>query len=163
MTIVSIWLLYKIIPGALEWAFFDAAFTGENRDECREKAGGACWAFISERFNLFTYGFYPIEERWRVNLSFILLCAALVPILWDKTPMRKWGLYYACAFPFIAMWLLLGGFGLTPVETDKFGGFMLTLVIGVTGIAFSLPIGVLLALGRQSKLPIIRNFLGGLY
>ena len=158
MTIVSIWLLYKIVPGALDWLFFDAAFTGENRDECRAKADGACWAFISERFNLFTYGFYPAEERWRVNLAFILLIAALVPILWDKAPFRKMGLYYALAYPFIAAWLLLGGWGLEPVDTDEFGGFMLTLVIGVTGIAFSLPIGILLALGRQSKLPIIRVF-----
>ena len=47
MTIVSIWLLYKILPGALDWLFFDAAFTGENRDECRAKADGACWAFIA--------------------------------------------------------------------------------------------------------------------
>ena len=161
MTIVSIWLLYKIIPGALEWIFFDAAFTGENRDECRAKAGGACWAFIGERMKLFTYGFYPMEERWRVNLSFILLILAIVPVLYDQVPFRKFGLYFAAAFPLVAGWLLLGGFGLTPVETDKFGGFMLTLVIGITGIAVSLPIGILLALGRQSKLPIIRIFCVG--
>ena len=62
------------------------------------------------------------------------------------------------AFPFITGWLLIGGAGLTPVPTDKFGGFMLTLVIGITGIAASLPIGIALALGRQSNLPIIRLF-----
>lgn len=158
MTILSIWFIYKVVPPALDWLFFDAAFTGENRDDCRAQASGACWAFIGERLQLFTYGFYHIEERWRVNLSFILLIVALVPILWDKAPMRKIGLYFSCLFPFIAGWLLLGGFGLESVETDKFGGFMLTLVIGVTGIAFSLPIGILLALGRQSQLPIIRIF-----
>jgi general L-amino acid transport system permease protein len=60
------------------------------------------------------------------------------------------------AFPFITGWLLVGGFGLSPVETDQFGGILLTLIIGVTGISFSLPIGVLLALGRRSKMPILR-------
>ena len=156
MTILSVWFLYKVVPGAVDWLFLDAAFTGNDREECAAKADGACWAFISERMKLFTYGFYPEESRWRVNLSFILLCAAIVPVLFDKIPFRKIGLYFSCAFPFIAGWLLMGGFGLTPVETDKFGGFMLTLVIGITGIAFSLPIGILLALGRQSKLPVIR-------
>ncbi len=158
MTALSAWFLYEIIPPTLEWVFLDAAFTGENRDECRAKAAGACWAFISERFNLFTYGFYPHESRWRVDLSFLLLLIALVAVLWDRAPFRKQGLYFACAYPFIAGWLLLGGYGLEPVETDKFGGFMLTLVVGVTGIAFSLPIGILLALGRQSDLLAIRLF-----
>ena len=156
LTALSIWFLWWIIPPMMDWFFIDAAYTGADRNACRAKASGACWAFVNERFKLFTYGFYPAEYRWRVNLAFVLLCVALVPVLFDKTPLRKYGLWFAMAFPFIAGWLLIGGLGLTPVSTDKFGGFMLTLVIGVTGIAFSLPIGVLLALGRMSKLPIIQ-------
>lgn len=156
MTILTCWLLFEIIPPLMNWLFLDAAYTGESRDECRAVASGACWAFIGERLSLFTYGFYPVAERWRVNLSFILLIIAIVPILYDKVPYRKYGFYFAAAFPFIAGWLLIGGFGLTPVETDRFGGFMLTLVIGITGIAFSLPIGILLALGRRSSMRVIR-------
>ena len=56
----------------------------------------------------------------------------------------------------IICWLLIGGAGLTPVPTDKFGGIMLTLVIGVTGIVCSLPLGIALALGRISHLPALR-------
>lgn len=158
LTIISAWLVYKIVPSAVDWLFLDATFIAEDRNECRAKSDGACWAFIKERMALFTFGFYPLEERWRVIISAILLAIAVVPVLFDNVPYRKYGLYYTVAFPFIAGWLLLGGFGLTPVETDRFGGFMLTLVVGVTGIAFSLPIGICLALGRQSKLPIIRYF-----
>jgi len=159
LTLMSLWFLWWIVPPAIDWFFLDAAYTGADRNACRAQApDGACWAFVGERLQLFTYGFYPAEERWRVNLSFVLLCVALVPVLFDHVPFRKAGLIYAAAFPFIAGWLLIGGFGLTPVPTDKFGGFMLTLVIGVTGIAFSLPIGILLALGRMSKLPIIHVF-----
>jgi len=156
LTLLSAWLLYKIIPGAINWAFLDAAFTGEDRTACKAVASGACWAFIGERLSLFTYGFYPEEHRWRVDLSFIMLLFALVPVLFDNIPFRKYGLIFAAIFPFIAGWLLVGGLGLEPVGTDEFGGLMLTLVIGVTGIAFSLPLGILLALGRQSNLPIIK-------
>jgi len=162
LTILSAWFLIQVIPPVLDWAFLDAVFTGKDRNECRATGDGACWAFISERFELFTYGFYPIEERWRVNLAFILLVVATIPVLFDKAPFRKAGLYFAAAFPFVAAYLLIGGdflfFSLTHVPTTQFGGFMLTLVVGVTGIAFSLPLGILLALGRQSKLPIIKVF-----
>ncbi len=44
-----------------------------------------------------------------------------------------------------------------PVESLVFGGFMLSLVIGITGIAMSLPIGIVLALGRQSNLLIVKS------
>lgn len=159
MTLLVVWFLYKILPPMIAWGITDAAFSGEDRNACKAIGDGACWAFIRERLALFTYGFYPHEHRWRVNLSFLLLIAAVIPVLFDKVPFRKWGLYFSMAFPFIAGWLLLGGFaGLAPVATDKFGGFMLTLVIGVTGIVASLPIGICLALGRQSQLPIIRIF-----
>ena len=47
-------------------------------------------------------------------------------------------------------------FGLTEVETDRWGGLLVTMVIAVTGIAASLPIGIALALGRRSKMPIVR-------
>jgi general L-amino acid transport system permease protein len=43
------------------------------------------------------------------------------------------------------------------IASDKFGGFLLAIVIGVTGITFSLPIGILLALGRQSDMPIVKT------
>lgn len=158
ITLLSIWLLIETVPALLDWLFFDATWTAENRDECRAKGTGACWAVISERLSLFTYGFYPAAERWRVNLSGVLLILTIIPILFDRAPLRRYALHIAVAFPFVAAWLLVGGFGLTPVETDQFGGFMLTLVIGITGIGFSLPLGILLALGRQSNLRIIQMF-----
>ena len=161
ITVLTIYFLYLIVPPMLNWLFFSAVFEGASRDECRAvmaEAGskGACWAFIGQRFELFVYGFYPVEERWRVNLSFILMLAALLPVLFDKFPLRKQGLWYSLIAPVIICWLLIGGLGLTPVPTDKFGGFMLTLVIGVTGIVGSLPLGIVLALGRQSHLPAVR-------
>ena len=157
LTILAAWLLWVTIPPLLQWAFLDAAFTGESRKDCQAQSPGACWAFIQNRFELFVYGFYPAAERWRPNLAAVLLIVALLPVLWDNVPHRARLLFFTCAYPFIAGWLLIGGLGLKPVTTDQFGGFLLTLVIGVTGISFSLPIGVLLALGRQSKMPVLRT------
>ncbi|MCP4331349.1 MAG: amino acid ABC transporter permease [Gammaproteobacteria bacterium] len=162
ITVLTAYFLYIVIPPMLDWLFLDAVFVADSRDDCRaiaKAAGeelGACWAFIGKRFQIFVYGFYPVEERWRVDVSFLLMVAALIPVLFDKTPNRKFGLWYALAAPLIIAWLLLGGMGLTPVSTDKFGGFMLTLVIGVTGIVGSLPLGIALALGRQSPMPAVR-------
>ena len=160
MTFLAIWFLWSLIPPLLEWIFFDSVWSAASRKECWSKMevpeSAACWAFIKDRLGLFVYGFYPEASRWRVNISFILLIIAIVPVLYDRMPGRKFGLLYAVAFPFITGWLLVGGFGLTPVETDQFGGIMLTLIIGVTGISFSLPIGIILALGRRSKMPVLR-------
>ncbi len=162
LTILSAWFLVEVIPPVMDWAFFDAVYVAEDRNACRAKNDGACWAFISERFLLFTYGWYPEPERWRVNLSFVLLMIALIPVLFDRVPLRKAGLYFTAVFPFVAAYLLVGGellfMSLPPVPTSQFGGFMLTMVVGVTGIAFSLPLGILLALGRQSQLPVVKVF-----
>ena len=46
--------------------------------------------------------------------------------------------------------------GLPAIPSDQFGGFMLAIIIGTAGIVLSLPIGILLALGRQSTMPFIR-------
>ena len=160
LTLAGLWLLYSIIPPAVEWAFIKSIWTADSRTECWDKMEvpeeAACWAFIKGRLNLFIYGFYPAAERWRVDLSFVLLIFAILPVLYDKLPGRRHWYWYVAAFPFLAGWLLVGGFGLPRVETDQFGGFMLTLVIGVTGISFSLPIGIALALGRTSDMPVMR-------
>ncbi len=160
MTLLAIWFLWTLIPPLLDWIILDAVWTADSRKECWDKMevpeGAACWAFIKGRIQLFIYGFYPHASRWRVNLSFVLLIMAIVPVLYDNMPGRQYGLWYAVACPFIAGWLLVGGLGLTPVDTDQFGGIMLTLIIGVTGISFSLPIGILLALGRRSSMPVLR-------
>ncbi|MAF95284.1 MAG: amino acid ABC transporter permease [Rhodospirillaceae bacterium] len=156
LTLLAVYFLYSVIPLLGEWMFIDAAYEGESRKDCRAVAQGACWAFIGNRLPLFIYGFYPEAERWRVDLSFVLLILALVPILYEGTPQRGKAIIYSCLYPLIAAFFLVGGIGLERVPTDQFGGLMLNVIIGVTGIAFSLPIGIVLALGRQSHLPIVR-------
>jgi len=160
LTLLAFWMLWKIIPPLFEWSVVEAILGANSRVECWDQmpypAAGACWAMIKSRLSLFTYGFYPEPLRWRVDICFVMLALALVPVLYEKMPKRKYGLIYSAIFPFVAGWLLLGGLGLEHVPTDKFGGIMLTLILGVTGISFSFPIGIALALGRQSNMPILR-------
>jgi general L-amino acid transport system permease protein len=157
LTLLSLYLLYLIVPGLLQWGIFDAVLNAGSREECWEIADGACWALPAVRFDQFLYGFYPDHLIWRVHLLAVLFLLALVPVLWDNAPFRGKWLIYSCIFPVIGYFLLVGGLGLEPVETRKIGGFTLNVVIGVTGIAASLPLGILLALGRRSDMPIVRT------
>lgn len=157
LTLLSVYLLYAILPGLLNWAVFDAVFSAGSRVECREIGGGACWGLANVRFGQFIYGFYPEHLRWRVDVTAGLFGLAILPILWDKAPYRQLWFIYSAIFPIIGYFLLVGGLGLEPVETTKIGGFSLNVVIGVTGIVASLPLGILLALGRRSDMPIVRS------
>ena len=166
ITLFVLYILIQFIPWILNWTIFAADFkynfNGEeiiNREMCSRvldpENGGACWAIIYVRFYQFMYGFYPREEVWRVNLSYIMLAVAIVPLLFDKFPFRKHFLKFTYVFPIIAFFLLNGGLGLEPVSTNKWGGLLVTLVLGCTGIALAFPLGIILALGRRSNLPVI--------
>jgi general L-amino acid transport system permease protein len=163
LTLFSLYIIYLIGPPLLNFLLLDAVWTGENRDACRsETAGravGACWAFVKQRFGYFVYGSYPVDQRWRVDIWFALLALGVGWMLWLGAPRRALGaIYFFVVFP-IASFLLLSGaewLGLVPVPTALWGGMLVTFVISIVGIVFSLPLGVLLALGRRSKLPIVR-------
>ena len=158
LTIASIALIVWLVPGIIRWAFIDSVWIASSLSECREiNAEGACWAVIVERFGQFIYGFYPAELRWRPNLAFLLLLVAIAYALFDNMPGRKYGLIFAALYPVIAYFLIWGGLGLEPVASDRLGGFLLALILGVAGIALSLPIGILLALGRRSHLIFIKS------
>jgi general L-amino acid transport system permease protein len=159
LTLLGLYLLYAIIPPFIEWAFIDSVvFGAESRKECLAIMGddrGACWSFVYRRWGQFVYGFYPIEERWRVNLSFILFAFTIAVVLVEKLRATKGLVIAAILSPVVCFFLVSGGyFGLDNVPTNKMGGIMLTMIVGLTGIFISLPISVVLALSRISKLPI---------
>ncbi|MEK9942555.1 MAG: amino acid ABC transporter permease [Gammaproteobacteria bacterium] len=160
LTLLSLWFLWQILPPSIHWLFSGAVWAAADRKECwalmEAPRDGACWAFIRGSLELFLYGWYPEPERWRVDLTFVLFAAAVFGALRENIPGKKYWLIFAAAFPFIAAWLLFGGFGLEAIPTNKLGGILLTLVVAVTGISLSLPIGVALALGRRSRLPVLR-------
>jgi general L-amino acid transport system permease protein len=308
VTVVFGLFLGVIAWSIIDWALIRAVWTGQDREACAVEGAGACWPFVWAKFPQWLFGFYPIEERWRPALVFLIGVAAFVPMLMPSAPYKQWNaLFLAVVFPVAVLILLSGGnfdvaaegyaallllvllasvllpiaslglekgiknnragavlalaalapallwlvaeglaalgglvsiiarvvglgdfdpfgvptrallnvsqaitghwlspyaigaalvlgaalslwslfrsggsrgplgvwlalsaaafavlllldidFGLTPVETQSWGGLLVTLVVSVTGIAASLPLGILLALGRRSKMPIVR-------
>ncbi|MEK1907359.1 MAG: amino acid ABC transporter permease [Pseudomonas sp.] len=156
LTLVAIYLVWLIVPPILNWAFFSADWHGTTRADCTSE--GACWVFISQRFSQFMYGFYPEALRWRVDLTLWLAIIGASPLFIPlMTRKVAYGLGFVVIYPLLAYWLLHGGFfGLSEVATSQWGGLLLTLVIAAVGISGALPLGILLALGRRSKMPAIR-------
>ncbi len=148
----TIWALAPLV----RWALINATWVGETRNDCAP--GGACWVFVKARFGQFMYGFYPPVERWRPNLLGIVALLGLAPLFVLKGRARlRLGLVVLAILPPLGIWLLGGGFGLTAIETRQWGGLMLTLFIAVYAGLIAVPLGILLALGRQSRLPLIRT------
>ena len=265
--ILILWLVWE----TLDFAIAKAVWTGENREACTGENIGACWPLVVAKFPQWIYGFFPIDQRWRVNICFVVGALALTPMLMPTAPYKVWNaLFLLIVFPLLALILLTGGnfafnltsyvklvsfmalvasaiplivfgiedgiarsklglalagvglglwlasfavdipfgglsvailfagaaglsivaaltgsqqasmpvlkgwtatlaglliamvlldadFGLVPVETPQWGGLTLTLVVSITGIAASLPLGIILALGRRSQMPIVKT------
>lgn len=159
LTFGAVYVLYLTIPPLIEWAFVKAHWTGDSREPCDLEKGGACWVFVRVRFDQFMYGLYPASEYWRINLAGVLLLVLMVPLFIKRFPWKPaLGLFLLVGYPIIAFYLFLGGvFGLEYVETSRWGGLTLTLVLSAVGMAASFPLGILLALGRRSSMPIVKS------
>jgi general L-amino acid transport system permease protein len=165
LTILGIALVVMAVPPAVNWLIFNATWVfppdvvnlsrSPKFSDCAQ--GGACWLFVDARFGQFVYGFYPASQRWRPDIVFALLVVSVFWLLSERTrPKRPMAIFFFLIYPFLAFWLLYGGLGLEVVPTQNWGGFMMTLILGVVGIIVSLPLGVLLAMGRRSTLPVVQ-------
>lgn len=212
LTLVAIFVIYRILSGALPW-FLGGLWSTSSLAECREilqGATGGCFSVLTERWNQLLFGFkYPEEQYWRPFTAFLLLGVAAAPVLFNHLPRKL--LIVTALYPFIAFWLIWGGSILIPVlallgfvvgyfafkrfdhqsfamgllagiigaavtwfiggfitdavpgllaleavPSRDMGGFMLNMILGVVCVSLSLPIGIVLALGRQSDMPIIK-------
>jgi general L-amino acid transport system permease protein len=163
-TLLSALILAALIWPTIRFVFIDAVWDGSSRVDCLEETlkrpVGACWPFVAAKFAQFMYGFYPADQVWRVNLTYVIGLALLLPLLIPRVPYKTLNaLLFFGVFPILAFYLLVGGvFELQHVETRLWGGLLVTLVITFAGIIGSVPIGILLALGRRSSLPLVRWF-----
>lgn len=155
ITVVVIAALAWFIPKLIDWAFINAVFEIDPQ-KCRV-AAGACWGFVAEKYRLMFFGTYPFEEQWRPLVMSILLLT-LIGLTMNTRLWGRW-LWISWVVGIVAMWLLMAGGvpGLPEVETDRWGGLPLTLVLAVNAIFFSFPLAVLLALGRRSDMPFIKT------
>ncbi len=160
LTLSALALVLYVLPGVLGWTIFNANWTG-GADACRANPDGACWPFVTSRWEQFLYGFYEKSERWRINILLVVLAIGVAWMVWEDAPGRRLAaMFMLFVYPVCAFFMLHGSktLGLPIVDTPQWGGFTLTLVIALSGIVVSLPLGVFLALGRRSKMPIVSLF-----
>jgi general L-amino acid transport system permease protein len=166
LTIIGLLFILWFLPSFIRWAFIDAAWSGPDRSVCATIAqggiqpdgwSGACWAFVNAKFEQFMYGRYTISERWRVNVTALMFVALLIPLLIPRVPYKALNaIVFFGVFPIASFFLLVGGFGLDYVPTNLWGGLLVTMVLSFVGISVSLPVGIALALGRRSRMPVIK-------
>jgi general L-amino acid transport system permease protein len=157
LTVVVVGLLVLVVPPFWRWAVTDASISGVSRAACGPE--GACWTFIRMRLPTFFFGHYPPDQRWRLGLAAALFVTFAYPALRENARRRAlWTLLLLTVFPVLAGVLLVGGVaGLRFVDTNDWGGLMLDFIISFTTVAGSLPLGIMLALGRRSRLGIVRT------
>jgi general L-amino acid transport system permease protein len=152
-------------PQALYWrvwivlaiaSTFSALTVGVFFSKQQLTKGQAAYALIT--------GFLCLIFPWDLTsrLWLLLIAVLLLTGFWlgGKFPqlIAPWlSLTWLLSFPVI-LWLIGGGFGLQPVSTNLWNGLLLTLLMAAVSIILSFPIGVLLALGRTSYLPVVRWF-----
>lgn len=110
LTILGIVLIVLVVPPIVEWAFIDAVWTGDGREACIAPGAGACWAFVEAKFGQFLYGRYPVDQRWRVDVTAIMLIVGIVLMAVPRIPYkRQTAIYLFVVFPIVALILLTGG------------------------------------------------------
>ncbi len=226
LTLFGAYIIYLAVSVIFQFTILDAIWSGADGKSCRlvgdgglvpnDRALGACWPYVKAFFPQFIYGTYPVEERWRVDISMIVGVLALVPLLMPTVPYKRENTIFMLGiYPFMVVILLTGGnigisngawgflvglmilgagfvifqakttasitiggglkivaaigaviaavylalgfdYGMNDVETPLWGGLLVTLVVAITGIVASFPIGIILALGRRSEMPVAR-------
>ena len=155
LTIVILSIFWFSIIPFIKWALIDAVWSADAN--CRESSG-ACWSIITSNYKIILFGFYPQDILWRPTISIIIL----VTLLFISRNRNWWNAYlgWGWLISLVVMGVLLKGgiLGLEHVEIDKWGGIILTLLLSVFGLTAAYPLGVILALGRQSKMPVIKTF-----
>lgn len=160
ITVVALGFLWKTVPPLLSWAIFDAIWTGGS-SACPPGYEGACWVFIFNKFRVLMVGLYPGDLLWRPVLSggmfFVMAVVTVLDLLNPKKLIALWFL-----LPVPVYWLIGGGLGLETVDQSLWGGLMLSVGLSVIGVMISLPLAILLALGRRSNFAAIKSISVGI-
>lgn len=155
LTVITVAGLAAVLPGFVRWAFWDALWYSTS-EACRA-GGGACWSVVTKNLRFILFGFYPHPEQWRPALAM----AMLLGLLWYSKERTRWNrrLGWVWFGALVVMGLLMrgGAFGLPVVETEKWSGLPLTLLLSVFGMVAAYPLGVVLALGRRSRMPAVKS------
>ena len=157
MTLVLGGALLYFVPQLLSWAIFRAEWR-PNFEACRVDGVGACWGVVAEKYRIILFGRYPFEQQWRplvaTTLMLGLLAASCTRAFWRPSLLGLWAVVLSVFFM-----LMYGSvLGLGKVETDRWGGLPLTILLATLSMVMAFPIALVVALGRRSNLPAIRTF-----
>ncbi|RMF34203.1 MAG: amino acid ABC transporter permease [Chloroflexi bacterium] len=188
LTFLSLWVLYVVLGGTLRWALTEADWRVITANLRLFMVGPyppeqvwrpALSVMIVSLLMGLSWGLWGgVMRQFAVSLAAAFAVLALLPFplpvrLWllgnlvvlaagygiGQRVSPRWGVIaWVASFPLII--LIVAGIGgpLPPVSTQRWGGLLLTFILTIVGITASFPIGVLLALGRRSTLPVIRLF-----
>jgi general L-amino acid transport system permease protein len=153
-------LLAKLLVSLGQWGVWDAVWSvpGNNTSACRAVRGlGACWAVIPEKLRFILFGTYTYEQQWRPAAATLIFIALFYlssrPSWWRRELVLVW----ATALASIGVLMWGGILGMSVVSQDRWGGLPVTLMLATFGLAIGFPLGIIVALGRRSRLPAIRS------
>jgi len=160
LTIAALFLLWKTLPPLISWTIIDATWSFSSHP-CPSEKTGACWTFIFVKFRVLMAGLYPQELLWRPILTFVIFGSVCVltalRILQTRLLIVLWFF-----LPLPLFFLINGGMGLETVEQSLWGGLMLSTGLAAIGIIMSIPLGILLALGRRSNMVVVKSLCIGI-
>ncbi len=156
VTVVCALAAGYVVYVAVTWGLIEAQWTGGSAKACADP-DGACWAYVVARWKVLLAGSYPPDAMWRVYTAFALVAATIAWLVVPRLPAKLGvGIAGVTLVPVAAGVLLSGGvFGLTRVPTSDWGGLLVTFVVALVTLVTALPLGLLLALGRRSRLPVV--------
>ncbi|WP_119165548.1 amino acid ABC transporter permease [Algihabitans albus] len=147
--------LLLLLPRFLDWALVGAVWSPADPAACATPDAGACWAVVAEKHRVMFFGAFPYEQHWRAAMASLLIilafCVSAMPRFWSIHLAWLWTGTLA-----VALWLMLGGWGLTQLSTSDWGGLPLTLILSAGTVSLGLPLALLLALGRNSEMKAFR-------
>ncbi|MFL5300496.1 MAG: amino acid ABC transporter permease [Anaeromyxobacteraceae bacterium] len=149
--------LVRALPRIVRWTFTGAVYSPDYA-ACRAlDYHAACWGFVAEKYRLILFGRYPYQEQWRPLVATVLVVAALAVSAHPRSWRRWLVVVWAVVLPAFLLLMDGGLLGLERVETGLWGGLPLTFLLTVIGVSASIPLGIVLALGRRSRLPFTRG------
>ena len=161
LTLLVLAALALCLPPLLNWAVINARFAPDAAACETLDHAGACWGVVAEKARFILLGRYPADQAWRPFLAAGLITGSWLAAAfgWLRGGKLASALFLA---PLLALPLLGGGLaGLSDVPTELWGGLPLTLLLTSAGMAGALPLGIAVAYGRRSALPVLRGLLTG--
>ena len=155
LTIAVLLLLWELVPPFFSWAFIDSVWNTP-AEACRD-IEGACWSIIPQNISFILFGFFPDGEQWRPGLAMALMLGLVIFSRNRKHWKKSLGVYWTIGLIVMGTLMYGGVFGMQVVETARWSGLPLTFMLALFGMVAAYPLGVFLALGRQSRMPAIKT------